>query len=236
MTKDNCDAVKGGRPSFNWSPALTWIPIAVAAKRLKMEIYEIAQLLIDAKEPPRTALKVDGWQVLKLPGLRPRMLSRKFGDPPIKDAPVEKEMIKISGFYMLHEPYVLAIQWPGKCSCNELFLWTDAYPMAASTDDLLLPIREERIQLEDIFIHPEDLEGVSRGIATQVKETLLGLVGTLAQTSGHDIHAENSLMGVAETISEQCRSAGISLTPRAIWNHLKAARELCRPMKTAEKR
>ncbi len=220
-------------PTQNWTIPAAWVPVSAATTKLNLTLYEIAQLLAEARDPPRIAVKVESWKAMRLPGLRSRLLARKRGDPTISDAAVDAAELSLSGFYLLHEPSVLAMRWPKRCDSAELLLWTDTYPLAASPDDLLLPKSGVSVSMEEIYFHPQDVGGIVREVNTQAKETLLSIIGTLAQAAGYDIHTESKLMPAAKLIAQQCEQAGVAINPRTVWTHLKDARDKVRRMKTS---
>ena len=217
----------------------TWVPIADAAKRLGFgSVDEFAQALIalneqDQDEPARFAVKAAYWTVRRFPGLRTVLMARKFGDPPISvNFPQQHTPVNIAGYFQLHkEATHLAFCWPDPCDRRELQLWTDNHPAIADEADILHPCENGPVRFDQLYVHADDLEQTARTLNSQVAGTLHQLVGVLAMLAGHEIHS-SPLMPIARDIAAACKNAGVALNERTIFNHLKSARELVRPMKT----
>lgn len=219
-------------------PRPDWVPIEGAAKKLGYTLDEFAQALIVANErdidPPfQFAVKCAGVRVCRCRGLRAKMLQITSG---VVEIDLPDDRVSLAGFFRLwrNGDAKLALHWPEKIPIDQLRLWTDSHPMIADADDMLVPWKNDvLVGLNDLFIHRDDIQPGALAINTQAKETLLSIIGVLAQAAGYDIHADRQLMPIAEDIEKRCKDAGVRVGARAIRNHLVDAKKLVRSMKTS---
>lgn len=216
-------------------PELQWIPIADATKKLGISIDDLAQMIILASErdedlPLAFGYKCDDIEVMILEGIRVRLSNREdLGDVKMK------RRVVLAGYFRLHqgEETKLALRWPEPNAITGLAFWKEETNEHFTDTDLLVPIKESTklISLADLWVRKQEFGEMRGAINRQVKETLLGIIGSLVQAADMRLD-DGALSETAARVAGLCEKSGVRMNPRTVWNHLKNARELVRPLKT----